>query len=51
MRFPEEFLNELKSRVRLSDVVGKKVALKKRGKDWVGLSPFSSGEDAELLRP
>ncbi len=42
MRFPEEFLNELKSRVRLSDVVGKKVALKKRGKDYVGLSPFSS---------
>jgi DNA primase len=42
MRFPEEFLNELKSRVRLSDVVGKKVALKKRGKDWVGLSPFSN---------
>jgi len=42
MRFPEEFLNELKSRVRLSDVVGKKVSLKKRGKDWVGLSPFSS---------
>jgi DNA primase len=42
MRFPEEFLNELKSRVRLSDVIGKKVALKKRGKDWVGLSPFSN---------
>ena len=42
MRFPEEFLNELKSRVRLSDVVGKKVQLKKRGKDWVGLSPFSA---------
>jgi DNA primase len=42
MRFPEEFLNELKSRLRLSDVVGKKVQLKKRGKDWVGLSPFSA---------
>lgn len=42
MRFPEEFINELKSRVRLSDVVGKKVVLKKRGKDWVGLSPFSN---------
>ncbi len=42
MRFPEEFLNELKSRVRLSDVVGKKVILKKRGKDHVGLSPFSN---------
>jgi DNA primase len=42
MRFPEEFLNELKSRVRLSDVIGRKVALKKRGKDFVGLSPFSN---------
>lgn len=42
MRFPEDFLNELKSRVRLSDVVGKKVILKKRGKDYVGLSPFTN---------
>ncbi|HEX5005604.1 MAG TPA: DNA primase [Hyphomonadaceae bacterium] len=42
MRFSEDFLNELKSRIRLSDVVGKKVALKKRGKDFVGLSPFSN---------
>lgn len=45
MRFPEEFLNELKSRVRLSDVVGKKVRLKKHGAkpgDWIGLSPFSN---------
>lgn len=42
MRFPEEFLNELKSRVRLSDVIGKKVALRKRGRDFVGLSPFSN---------
>jgi DNA primase len=42
MRFSEDFLNELKSRVRLSDVIGKKVALKKRGKDFVGLSPFSN---------
>ena len=28
--------------MRLSDVVGKKVSLKKRGKDYVGLSPFSN---------
>ncbi len=42
MRFSEDFLNELKSRIRLSDVIGKKVALKKRGKDFVGLSPFSN---------
>jgi DNA primase len=31
MRFSDDFLNELKSRIRLSDVIGKKVALKKRG--------------------
>jgi DNA primase len=42
MRFPDEFLNELKSRVRLSDVIGRKVKLQKRGKDYVGLSPFSN---------
>jgi DNA primase len=42
MRFSEDFLNELKSRIRLSDVVGRKVALKKRGKDFIGLSPFSN---------
>jgi DNA primase len=42
MRFPEAFLNEVKSRVRLSDVVGRKVKLKKQGRDHVGLSPFSN---------
>lgn len=42
MRFPEAFLNELKSRVRLSDVVGRKVKLKKQGRDLVGLSPFAN---------
>ncbi len=42
MRFPEAFLNELKSRVRLSDIVGRKVKLKKQGRDLVGLSPFAN---------
>lgn len=42
MRFPEAFLNELKSRIRLSDVIGRKVKLTRRGKDFVGLSPFSN---------
>lgn len=42
MRFPDDFLNELKSRIRLSDVIGRKVKLTKRGKDYVGLSPFSN---------
>jgi DNA primase len=42
MRFSEAFLTELKARVRLSDVIGRKVKLQKRGRSWVGLSPFSN---------
>ncbi len=42
MRFSEDFLNELKARVRLSDIVARKVRLKRQGKDLVGLSPFSN---------
>ena len=41
-RFTEQFLNELKSRVRMSDVVGRKVKLVKKGKEWSGLSPFTA---------
>jgi len=41
IRLPDGFLDELKTRVRLSDVVGRKVKLKKQGKAWVGLSPFT----------
>lgn len=39
-RFPPEFLDELKSRLRPSDVIGRVVKLKKRGDTWWGLSPF-----------
>jgi DNA primase len=42
MRFSDEFINELKARTRLSDVIGRKVRLTRRGKDFVGLSPFSN---------
>lgn len=41
-RFNENFINELKSRIRISDVVGRKVKLTKKGKEWVGLSPFTA---------
>ena len=41
-RFSEQFLNELKSRIRMSDVVGRKVKLVKKGKEWSGLSPFTA---------
>jgi DNA primase len=41
MAFPPAFLDELKARVSLSDVVGRKVALKRRsGSEYAGLCPF-----------
>ena len=42
VRLPDGFLDELKTRIRLSDVVGRKVKLKKQGKAFVGLSPFTN---------
>ena len=41
MRFDERFLDELKSRLRLSDVIGRSVKLRRQGREYVGLSPFS----------
>ena len=41
MRFDERFLDEIKSRVRLSDVIGRSVKLRRQGREYAGLSPFS----------
>jgi DNA primase len=40
MRFSPEFLEDLKSRLPVSEVVGRRVKLKKAGREWKGLSPF-----------
>ncbi len=42
MRFTPEFLDEIKTRVNVSDVVGRRVRLKKQGREWRGLSPFNA---------
>ena len=42
MKYPKEYLNEIKTRLKVSTVVSKTVALKKRGKEFVGLSPFKN---------
>ena len=42
VRIPEGFVDELKARIRPSDVIGRKVKLTKKGKEWVGLSPFTA---------
>jgi DNA primase len=41
MRFPASFLDDLRARLPVSEVVGRRVALKKAGREWKGLSPFN----------
>src|SRR6266511_3720497 len=41
MRFPPQFLDELRTRLPVSEVVGRRVRLKKAGREWKGLSPFN----------
>jgi DNA primase len=40
MRFTPQFLDELRARLQVSEVVGRRVKLKKAGREWKGLSPF-----------
>ena len=42
MKYPKEYLDEIKTRLKVSTVVSKTVSLKKRGKEYVGLSPFKN---------
>ena len=42
MKYPKEYLDEIKLRLKVSHVVGKTVQLKKRGKEFIGLSPFKN---------
>jgi len=42
MKYPKEYLDEIKLKLKVSQVVGKSVKLKKRGKEFIGLSPFSN---------
>jgi DNA primase len=41
MRFTPQFLDELRARLPASEVVGKRVKLRKAGREWKGLSPFN----------
>ena len=42
MKYPKEYLDEIKLRLKVSQVVGKYVNLKKEEKEFVGLSPFKN---------
>src|SRR4051812_3676158 len=41
MRFSDEFLDEIRARLPVSEVVRTRVQLKKQGREWRGLSPFN----------
>ena len=42
MRYPPQILEEIRARLPTSAVVGKRVRLKKAGREWRGLSPFNA---------
>ena len=42
MKYPKNYLEEIKLRLKVSQVVGKTVKLNRRGKEFVGLSPFTT---------
>ena len=40
MAFPQGFLDELRSRISLSGLIGRRVKLVRRGREFAGLCPF-----------
>lgn len=42
MRYPPHILEEIRARLPASDIVGRRVRLKKAGREWRGLSPFNA---------
>jgi DNA primase len=49
MRVPPEFLDELRIRLPVSEVVGRRVKLQRSGREWKGLSPFNKEKTASFF--
>ncbi|MCV6546164.1 MAG: DNA primase [Cohaesibacter sp.] len=41
MKFPPSLLDDIRDRISVSDVVGRKVKLRRHGREYMGLSPFN----------
>ena len=48
MSFPADFLDELRSRIRISEVIGKRLKLIKRGREFLALCPFHNDSKPSL---
>ena len=42
MKYPPNLLDEIRARLPVTAVVGRRVKLKKQGREWRGLSPFNA---------
>ena len=42
MAFSPDLLDEIRTRIPVSDVCGRRVKLNRRGREFVGLSPFNN---------
>ena len=40
MAFPPQFLDDIRARIGLADVIGRRVRLVKKGREHAGLCPF-----------
>ncbi|MGZ5829995.1 MAG: CHC2 zinc finger domain-containing protein, partial [Xanthobacteraceae bacterium] len=49
MRYPQSFIEDLKARLPVSEVVGARVQLKRAGREWKGLSPFNKEKTASFF--
>ena len=49
MRFPPGLLDEIRARLPVSEVVGKRVRLHKAGREWKGLSPFNAEQSPSFF--
>ncbi len=49
MKFTPQFLDEIRARLPVSQVVARKVALKRKGREFAGLSPFKTEKTASFF--